>query len=87
MDVVRDLVAIVNTHELAAEVLAASIRHPRHVTEAALAGTHVATVPFTILRAMIHHPLTDAGILRFRADWEAVQSANRAPSAPVPNAA
>jgi transaldolase len=87
MDVVRDLVAMVNTHRLKAEVLAASIRHPRHMTEAALAGTHIATVPFTILRAMIHHPLTDAGILRFRADWEAVQSANRAPSAPVPNAA
>ena len=87
MDVVRDLVAIVNTHKLTAEVLAASIRHPRHVTEAALAGTHVATVPFTILRAMIHHPLTDVGILRFRKDWEAVQSASRVVSPPVPNAA
>ncbi len=47
----------------------------------------LATVPFTILRAMIHHPLTDAGILRFRADWEAVQSGSRATPAPVPNAA
>jgi transaldolase len=87
MDVVRDLVAIVDTHKLAAEVLAASIRHPRHVTEAALAGTHIATVPFEILRAMIHHPLTDAGILRFRTDWEAVQSGRRASPAAVPNAA
>jgi len=87
IDVVRDLVAMINTHKLPAEVLAASIRHPRHVTEAALAGTQIATVPFKILRAMIHHPLTDAGILRFRKDWEAVQSANRVASAPVPNAA
>src|SRR5689334_22617402 len=87
MDVVRDLVAMVNTHRLKAEVLAASIRHPRHMTEAALAGSHIATVPFKILRAMIHHPLTDAGILRFRTDWESVQSARRVVSAPVPNAA
>ena len=57
------------------------------MTEAALAGAQIATVPFKILRAMIHHPLTDAGLLRFRTDWEAVQSARRASSAPVPNAA
>jgi transaldolase len=87
MDVVRDLVSMVNTHKLAAEVLAASIRHPRHMTEAALAGAHIATVPFKILRAMIHHPLTDVGISRFRTDWEAVQSAGRASRAPVPTAA
>lgn len=78
MDVVRELVAMTTTHKLDAEVLAASIRHPRHVTEAALAGSHVATVPFKILREMIHHPLTDTGILRFRADWESVRSAGRA---------
>jgi transaldolase len=74
MDVVRELVAIVRTHQLDAEVLAASIRHPRHVTEAALAGAHIATVPHKILRQMIHHPLTDSGIVQFRQDWEAVQS-------------
>ena len=50
MDVVRELVAIVKTHHLDAEVLAASIRHPRHVTDAALAGAHIATVPHKILR-------------------------------------
>jgi transaldolase len=74
MDVVRELVAIVKTHHLDAEVLAASIRHPRHVTQAALAGAHIATVPYKILRQMIHHPLTDSGIVQFRKDWEAVQS-------------
>ena len=73
MNVVRELVAMVRTHGLNAEVLAASIRHPRHMTEAALAGAHIATVPHKILRQMIHHPLTDTGILQFRRDWEAVQ--------------
>jgi transaldolase len=76
MDVVRELVAMVTMHGLPAEVLSASIRHPRHVTEAALAGSHIATVPFKVLRAMVHHPLTDAGILRFREDWAAVEGAN-----------
>jgi transaldolase len=73
MDVVRELVAIVETHYLKAEVLAASIRHPRHVTQAALAGAHIATVPYKILRQMIHHPMTDTGIVQFRKDWETVQ--------------
>jgi transaldolase len=77
MDVVRELVAIVKTHHLDAEVLAASIRSPRHVVEAALAGAHIATVPHKILRQMIHHPLTDSGIVQFRKDWEAVQSPRR----------
>jgi len=74
MDVVRELVSIVRLHTLDAEVLAASIRHPRHVTEAALAGSHIATVPLKVLRQMIRHPLTDAGVRQFRADWEAVQA-------------
>lgn len=73
MEVVRELVEMVNMHGLNAEVLAASIRHPRHMTQAALAGAHIATVPQKILRQMIHHPLTDEGILQFRKDWEAVQ--------------
>jgi transaldolase len=73
MEVVRELVAIVDVHGLKAEVLAASIRHPRHMTLAALAGAHIATVPQKVLRQMIHHPLTDKGILQFRKDWETVQ--------------
>ena len=87
MDVVRELVAIVETHDLRSEVLAASIRHPRHVTEAALAGAHIATVPLKVLRRMIRHPLTDAGTLQFRKDWEAVRALNRrhAPASVKPN--
>jgi transaldolase len=70
MDVVRELVTIVELHGIESEVLAASIRHPRHVTEAALAGAHVATMPFKVLQQMVRHPLTDKGIVAFRQDWE-----------------
>lgn len=70
MAVVRDLVNIVEIHGLEAEVLAASIRHPLHATNAALAGAHIATMPFKVLQQMVHHPLTDKGIVQFRADWE-----------------
>jgi transaldolase len=84
MDVVRELVAMVELHDLKTEVLAASIRHPRHMTEAALAGAHIATVPHKILRQMIHHPLTDTGIEKFRKDWETVEAASR--TAPAPTA-
>jgi transaldolase len=73
MNVVRELVAIVRLHEISTEVLAASIRHPRHVTEAALAGAHIATVPLEVLTQLIHHPLTDTGIMKFRSDWASVQ--------------
>ena len=70
MDVIRDLVAIVEMHDLDSEVLAASIRHPLHVTQSALAGAHIATLPFKVLQQMVHHPLTDKGIVTFRSDWE-----------------
>ena len=66
----RELVSIVELFDLGAEVLAASMRHPRHMTEASLAGAHIATVPFQILKQMVHHPLTDKGIVQFRKDWE-----------------
>jgi transaldolase len=75
MEVIRDLVNIVEIHELEAEVLAASIRHPRHMTEAALAGAHIATTPFKVLQQMIHHPLTDKGIVAFQKDWAAARAA------------
>jgi transaldolase len=74
MDPVRELVDIVRIHGLSTEVLVASIRHPRHVTQAALAGAHIATVPLKVLRQMIHHPLTDSGILQFRKDWDTVRA-------------
>ena len=75
MDVIRELVSIVEVHDLESEVLAASIRHPRHMTEAALLGAHIATTPFKILQMMVHHPLTDKGIVTFREDWEKARKA------------
>jgi transaldolase len=78
MEVVRDLVNIIEVHGMEAEVLAASIRHPLHMTQAALAGSHIATVPFKILRQMVHHPLTDKGIVQFRKDWEEARNGSPA---------
>lgn len=72
--VIRELTEIVRLHSLQAEVLVASVRHPRHVTGAAMAGAHIATVPLKVLRQMIHHPLTDTGIREFRQDWQTVQA-------------
>ncbi len=81
MSVIRELVQIVDHHELRAEVLVASIRHPRHITEAALAHAQIATIPFKVLRQIVHHPLTASGIVQFRKDWQAAQAAQRDPAA------
>lgn len=74
MEVVADLVGIFKLHNLPTKVIAASIRHPLHVLEAARRGAHVATVPFSVLQRMLRHPLTDGGIERFLADWKSVQN-------------
>ena len=68
MELVRQCVEIVETHGLQARVLAASLRHPLHVTQAALAGAHIATIPPSLLPQMLKHPLTDVGIERFLDD-------------------
>ncbi|HSL97284.1 MAG TPA: fructose-6-phosphate aldolase [Candidatus Deferrimicrobiaceae bacterium] len=78
MTVIRELVEIVRFYELDAEVLTASVRHPRHVTEAALAGSHVATLPYKVFAQMVRHPLTDKGIVQFKRDWEAARAAAEA---------
>jgi transaldolase len=70
MTVVRELVEIFEIHDIKSQVLAASLRHPLHVTQAALAGAHIATLPFKVLAQLVHHPLTDSGITQFRNDWE-----------------
>ena len=67
---VRDIVEIFDVQGIQTQVIAASLRHPRHVFEAALYGAHVATVPFRVLEQMFHHPLTDSGLQKFLADWE-----------------
>jgi transaldolase len=69
MDLVRDICEIYRNYGFKTEVLAASIRNPLHMTQAALAGANIATLPFKVLQQMIHHPLTDKGIVQFESDW------------------
>jgi transaldolase len=69
LQVVRDAVEIFRLHGIGTRVLAASIRHPRHLTEAAKAGAHIATVPLAVLKQAMRHPLTDSGLDRFLKDW------------------
>lgn len=78
MRVIREMAEIFRLHQIGTEIIAASIRHPLHAVEAARAGAHIATVPFRVLEQMIHHPLTDAGIRRFLADWETVWDSHQA---------
>ncbi len=87
MIVIRELVSIVEIHELDSEVLAASIRNPLHVTQSALAGSHIATLPFNVFQQMIHHPLTDKGIVQFRSDWDKARKALEARSGAAAGAA
>ncbi|MGD0484926.1 MAG: fructose-6-phosphate aldolase [Gemmatimonadales bacterium] len=69
MEVVGQLRTIFRTYDVEAQILAASLRHPRHVLQAALAGADVAAVPAEVLRQLLLHPLTDRGLDRFLNDW------------------
>ena len=71
MDLVRDISEIFSVHGIKTEIIAASVRNPIHVIEAAKAGADIATVPFNLVEQMIKHPLTDQGLEKFKADWEA----------------
>ena len=73
MSLIREIVQIYRLHHLKTLVLSASIRHPRHIIESALAGADIATCPFGVIRQSMKHPLTDSGIERFLADWKARQ--------------
>jgi len=72
MQVVRDAVQIFKTYGFTTLVLASSLRHPLHVTQAALAGAHIATMPFKVAEQLFKHPLTDQGQARFLSDWRAL---------------
>jgi transaldolase len=74
MDVIRQIVQIYKNYDYQTQVLAASIRHPVHIMEAALAGAHVATIPWKVLDQMFNHPLTDKGLAAFLKDWEKVKT-------------
>jgi len=74
MHLIEEMVAVFKNYYLSTKIIAASIRHPIHVSQAALAGADIATVPFKVLMQMVKHPLTDAGIAKFLADWESVKN-------------
>ena len=72
IDLIQDIVQIFDNYGLETEIIAASIRNPIHVTDCALAGAHIATVPYNVIVQMTKHPLTDAGIEKFQKDYRAV---------------
>jgi transaldolase len=72
MDIIRDIMIIFENYKFDTQVIVASIRNPIHVIDAAIAGAHVATVPWPVLQKMVKHSLTDVGIQRFLDDWEKV---------------
>lgn len=72
INLISEVAEIFNIHGIETEIISASIRNPIHVTSSALAGAHIATVPYKVIEQMTKHPLTDAGIAKFLKDWESV---------------
>lgn len=72
INLISEVSEIFSIHGIETEIISASIRNPIHVTASAMAGAHIATVPYKIIEQMTKHPLTDAGIERFLKDWESV---------------
>jgi transaldolase len=70
MELIRQIVTIYKNYDYKTYILVASVRHPQHVVEAALAGGHICTMPFAIFQQMVKHPLTDTGLKKFLADWD-----------------
>ncbi|KEZ49053.1 MULTISPECIES: fructose-6-phosphate aldolase [Metabacillus] len=73
MELISTIAQIFDLHGIESKIIAASIRHPMHVTEAALHGAHIATIPFSVIKQLCKHPLTDQGIEKFLADWNSRQ--------------
>lgn len=74
LSLISEIAEIFNVHRIESQIIAASIRNPIHVTEAALRGAHIATIPAKVLNQLMSHPLTDQGIEKFLADWNNSQS-------------
>lgn len=72
VDLIREIAEIFQVAGITTEIIAASVRNPIHVTDCALAGADIATVPYAVIEQMTHHPLTDIGIAKFQADYKAV---------------
>ncbi|MGO0063714.1 fructose-6-phosphate aldolase [Brevibacillus fluminis] len=73
LQLISDIAEIFEVHGLDTEIIAASIRHPIHVTEAAKRGAHFATIPYKVFKQLLQHPLTDSGLQKFLADWANMQ--------------
>ncbi|MDA1912974.1 fructose-6-phosphate aldolase [Bacillus cereus] len=73
MDLIRQIAEIFAIHGIETEIISASVRHSVHVTDAALNGAHIATIPANVIASLVKHPLTDQGIEKFLADWEKTQ--------------
>ena len=71
MALIREILTIYRNYDYKTLVLVASVRHPQHVVEAALAGGHISTMPFSVFQQLVKHPLTDIGLKKFLADWNA----------------
>ena len=82
MELVADIVQILDNYDYDCEVLAASLRHPMHVVEAARVGAHIGTMPFAVFQSLVKHPLTDIGLKRFLEDWEKAKKEMGAKAAP-----
>jgi transaldolase len=78
MDVIREARQMFDNYAITTQILAASIRHPRHIVEAAMIGADVATMPPEVLRKLLQHPLTDRGLEQFLADWKSVAARAKA---------
>ena len=74
MALIEEIVTIFENYRIDTEIIVASVRHPRHVVEAALLGADIATIPYAVMAKLVHHPLTDAGIERFLKDWRNVRT-------------
>ncbi len=73
MDLVRQILEIYNNYGFETEIIVASVRNPLHVVDAALAGAHIATIPFNVIDQLVKHPLTDIGINKFLTDWKKLE--------------
>ena len=71
MDLIEQILTIYENYDFSTQVLVASVRHIQHVTDAALLGGHICTMPYSVFQQLVKHPLTDSGLSKFLADWEA----------------
>ena len=83
MGLIEEIVHIYDNYGYETEVLVASVRHPRHVTDAALLGADICTMPYSIFEKLVKHPLTDSGLVKFMEDWSKANGGSSAKKAPM----